>query len=218
MLFDLPDHATAATQIQNPPARPGPDKMGQEHRIHGKTVAVPGLEEQEVAAKKPVLTDFSRGCRRDLCRLDAGTHGGHHPGRHGEKCKKQTRQFMANMFTIERIPGASPATAQREECVDIFIESQFSGGHHLRAYPGNCERPHGHNWKVRVTVRAQKLDRLGMAIKIILKTNRIYYNLIKMLIPDSEQRGQTLLFSAAPARKTEKPQAVDHIEDRKSVV
>lgn len=138
--------------------------MRQEHRIHGKTVAVPGLEEQEAAAKKPVLTDFSRGCRRDLCRLDAGAHGGHRPGRHGEKCKKQTRQFMANMFTIERIPGASPATAQREECVDIFIESQFSGGHHLRAYPGNCERPHGHNWKVRVTVRARELDRLGMGI------------------------------------------------------
>ena len=29
------------------------------------------------------------------------------------------------------------------------------------------------------------------------------------IIPDSEQRGQSLLFSAAPARKTEKPQAVD---------
>jgi len=48
--------------------------------------------------------------------------------------------------------------------MDIFIKTHFSGGHHLRAYPGNCENPHGHNWKVKVTVRAVKLDPLGMGI------------------------------------------------------
>jgi 6-pyruvoyltetrahydropterin/6-carboxytetrahydropterin synthase len=47
---------------------------------------------------------------------------------------------------------------------EIFIETHFSAGHHLRNYPGNCEKPHGHNWKVRVTVRAAKLDELGMGI------------------------------------------------------
>lgn len=47
---------------------------------------------------------------------------------------------------------------------DIFIKTHFSGGHHLRAYPGNCERPHGHNWKVKVTVRVHQLDKLGMGI------------------------------------------------------
>lgn len=47
---------------------------------------------------------------------------------------------------------------------DIFIDSHFSGGHHLRNYPGDCERPHGHNWKVTVTVRASELDKLGMGI------------------------------------------------------
>ena len=46
----------------------------------------------------------------------------------------------------------------------IFIKSHFSAGHHLRNYPGNCERPHGHNWKVEVTVRADSLDNLGMGI------------------------------------------------------
>ncbi len=48
--------------------------------------------------------------------------------------------------------------------MDIFITTHFSGGHHLRAYPGNCENPHGHNWKVKVTVRAHRLDHLGMGI------------------------------------------------------
>lgn len=48
--------------------------------------------------------------------------------------------------------------------MDIFINTHFSGGHHLRAYPGDCENPHGHNWKVKVTVRAERLDHLGMGI------------------------------------------------------
>ena len=48
--------------------------------------------------------------------------------------------------------------------IDIFIKTHFSGGHHLRDYPGTCERPHGHNWKVKVQVRANSLDHLGMGI------------------------------------------------------
>ncbi|MBC8209275.1 MAG: 6-carboxytetrahydropterin synthase QueD [Desulfobulbaceae bacterium] len=54
---------------------------------------------------------------------------------------------------------------------DIFIDTHFAGAHHLRDYPGNCEKPHGHNWKVRVTVRASEIDELGMGIdfKILKK-------------------------------------------------
>ena len=47
---------------------------------------------------------------------------------------------------------------------DIFIKTHFSSGHHLRDYPGSCELPHGHNWKVTVTVRAHELDEIGMGI------------------------------------------------------
>jgi len=46
----------------------------------------------------------------------------------------------------------------------IFIKRHLSAGHHLRDYPGHCERPHGHNWKVEVTVKADSLDNLGMVI------------------------------------------------------
>jgi len=54
---------------------------------------------------------------------------------------------------------------------DIFIKTHFAGAHHLREYPGDCEHPHGHNWKVEVTVRATELDELGMGIdfKILKK-------------------------------------------------
>lgn len=47
---------------------------------------------------------------------------------------------------------------------DIFIDTHFAGAHHLRDYPGDCEKPHGHNWKVKVTVRAQSVDKYGMGI------------------------------------------------------
>ncbi len=47
---------------------------------------------------------------------------------------------------------------------DIFLKTHFSAGHHLRNYPGNCEKPHGHNWDIEVTVRAVELDELGMGI------------------------------------------------------
>jgi len=60
--------------------------------------------------------------------------------------------------------------------MDIFIKTHFSGGHHLRAYPGNCENPHGHNWQVKVTVRAVQLDSLGMGIdfkQLKLKVNAV---------------------------------------------
>ena len=55
---------------------------------------------------------------------------------------------------------------------DIFIKTHFSGAHHLRDYPGECEKPHGHNWKVEVTVRATQLDQCGMGIdfKVLKKT------------------------------------------------
>ncbi len=56
---------------------------------------------------------------------------------------------------------------------DIFIDSHFSAGHHLRNYPGNCEKPHGHNWKVKATVRATELDELGMGVDFRVVKNAV---------------------------------------------
>lgn len=51
---------------------------------------------------------------------------------------------------------------------DIFIDTHFAGAHHLRNYNGRCERPHGHNWKVKVTVRAKQLDECDLGIDFTL--------------------------------------------------
>lgn len=40
----------------------------------------------------------------------------------------------------------------------------FASAHSLRGYPGDCSKLHGHNWKIEVQVRGQKLNDIGMVI------------------------------------------------------
>lgn len=40
----------------------------------------------------------------------------------------------------------------------------FCYGHRLMEYKGKCRHPHGHNGKIEITLRAKKLDRLGMVM------------------------------------------------------
>ncbi len=40
----------------------------------------------------------------------------------------------------------------------------FCGAHAIRLHGGKCERRHGHDWRVRVTVSSGELDELGMVI------------------------------------------------------
>jgi 6-pyruvoyltetrahydropterin/6-carboxytetrahydropterin synthase len=47
---------------------------------------------------------------------------------------------------------------------EILVEDKFDAAHCLRGYPGNCERLHGHTYKVQVLLRTPKLDKVGMAV------------------------------------------------------
>ena len=47
---------------------------------------------------------------------------------------------------------------------EVMIEDEFSAAHALREYHGKCEKLHGHNWKVEVYVRGERLDRAGMLV------------------------------------------------------
>ncbi|MBC8412586.1 MAG: 6-carboxytetrahydropterin synthase QueD [Nitrospira sp.] len=47
---------------------------------------------------------------------------------------------------------------------DLVVESQFAGAHQLRGYKGKCENLHGHNWRVQVTVSAERLNDIGLVI------------------------------------------------------
>jgi 6-pyruvoyltetrahydropterin/6-carboxytetrahydropterin synthase len=45
---------------------------------------------------------------------------------------------------------------------EVSIEHTFAAGHALRHYKGKCENVHGHNYKVQVIVRGEKLDHAGL--------------------------------------------------------
>jgi 6-pyruvoyltetrahydropterin/6-carboxytetrahydropterin synthase len=47
---------------------------------------------------------------------------------------------------------------------DITATRHFSAAHQLRLHDGALEPLHGHNWKVRVTVSADKLDSIGVVM------------------------------------------------------
>ena len=47
---------------------------------------------------------------------------------------------------------------------EVNVEAGFSSGHYLRNYRGKCENPHGHNYKVRVTLVGAELDPAGLLL------------------------------------------------------
>jgi 6-pyruvoyltetrahydropterin/6-carboxytetrahydropterin synthase len=47
---------------------------------------------------------------------------------------------------------------------EVTVEAQFAAGHYLRNYRGKCENPHGHNYKVQVTLKGEELDEAGLLL------------------------------------------------------
>lgn len=47
---------------------------------------------------------------------------------------------------------------------EVTVEDSFAAGHYLRDYKGKCENPHGHNYKVRVTLTGAALDKAGLLL------------------------------------------------------
>ncbi len=68
----------------------------------------------------------------------------------------------------------------------IRIISNFNAAHQLRNYRGKCERLHGHNWKVEVSVYSKNLNKNGMLMdfkvlkkklnKVVDKLDHSYLN------------------------------------------
>ena len=47
---------------------------------------------------------------------------------------------------------------------EIEIDRTFSAAHQLKGYDGDCRNMHGHNYMVTVTVVADKLNEIGIAL------------------------------------------------------
>ncbi len=46
----------------------------------------------------------------------------------------------------------------------LKVSSHFDSAHRLLGYQGACERPHGHTWRVQVSVAAEEVDEIGLAL------------------------------------------------------
>jgi len=57
---------------------------------------------------------------------------------------------------------------------ELSIEVGFSAAHQLRGYKGNCENVHGHNWRVQISVMAERLNEIeiGMDFRDLKKISR----------------------------------------------
>jgi len=47
---------------------------------------------------------------------------------------------------------------------DITTTGEFSASHQLRLYDGTLEPLHGHNWRIKLTVSADRLDAIGVVM------------------------------------------------------
>ncbi len=72
----------------------------------------------------------------------------------------------------------------------VTVEAHFSSGHYLREYRGKCENPHGHNYRVLVTLEGKELEPNGLLLdfkilKDILKpvVNYLDHQMINDLVP-----------------------------------
>jgi 6-pyruvoyltetrahydropterin/6-carboxytetrahydropterin synthase len=57
---------------------------------------------------------------------------------------------------------------------EVTVQDTFAAGHYLRNYKGKCENPHGHNYRVVVTLQGRELDKAGLLldfkdVKCVLK-------------------------------------------------
>ena len=50
---------------------------------------------------------------------------------------------------------------------EVSVEQTFAAGHALRNYRGKCENVHGHNYRLLVTVKGEKLDETGLLVDFI---------------------------------------------------
>ena len=47
---------------------------------------------------------------------------------------------------------------------EVTVEATFSSGHFLRDYYGKCENPHGHNYRVLITLTGRELEPNGLLL------------------------------------------------------
>ena len=78
---------------------------------------------------------------------------------------------------------------------EVEVRDEFSAAHFIKLYDGTWEPRHGHNWKVAVLVRADRLDSIG----VVVDFEALKHNLKKILREFTE-----IAFNDHPDFKDEK--------------
>ena len=47
---------------------------------------------------------------------------------------------------------------------ELTVVTQFAAAHQLRKFRGKCEKLHGHNWRIEVSLTGEKLNNAGLLI------------------------------------------------------
>ena len=68
------------------------------------------------------------------------------------------------MFRHKTRPALYPRKAAEGCMFEVTVDDTFAAGHYLRNYKGKCENPHGHNYKIRVTLAGAELDKAGLLL------------------------------------------------------
>src|ERR1700691_4759191 len=68
------------------------------------------------------------------------------------------------MFRHGGRSGLYPSGAAEGCMFEVTVDDTFAAGHYLRNYKGKCENPHGHNYRIRVTLAGTQLDKAGLLL------------------------------------------------------
>jgi len=78
----------------------------------------------------------------------------------------------------------------------LEITEKFSAAHALRDYPGVCARIHGHNWTIKIGLKASATDSLGMTAD---------YAVLQKIVKEMLQEFDHSLFNDHPYFKSVNP-------------
>lgn len=69
---------------------------------------------------------------------------------------------------------------KKQFCYELMVQDFISSAHYLRHYKGKCEKLHGHNWKIQIFVKVNKLDKIGLGIDFTKLKKIIHKELNKL--------------------------------------
>ncbi len=107
---------------------------------------------------------------------------------------------------------------------EIIVEDHFDSAHFLRGYGGKCENLHGHSYSVRVRLKTEKLNDIGLGYdfndlkrnlaEIIAKYDHCLLNEIPPFdrINPSAENIATTIYHELEARLSREPVSISAVE------